>query len=308
MGYLATPIDIVPGLHPSGRSARRCHFVLSASVDRYSTSTEPGPIDRCRRRGAISAPAIWLRGWNRAARRSHACAIQARGGGTDTASSGARPGLGVGETAGPGRGSAFTPDVGAHARPLLGDETSRLPPHDRGALAIEVDEQERSPPRRAHSRNARHAPGPTRRSPGDTGAVAWRLQFRVVGWRDRRLRRLPVWSLRCDRPHVSDCATPSGGRPHRRRLAERTGCTPGGACEPLELPVVVARASAGSADSHVWAARVADPHARAIKPAPADPSCRRTTTTESHAHRTHCWHDNARPPLQCGGKRVPTCR
>src|SRR3954447_20384106 len=37
-----------------------------------------------------------------------------------------------------------------------------------------------------------------------------------------------------------------------------------------QLPVVVARASAGSADSHVWAARVADPHTRAIKPAPAD--------------------------------------
>src|SRR3954447_22518417 len=173
MGYLATPIDIVPGLHPSGRSARRCHFVLSASVDRYSTSTEPGPIDRCRRRGAISAPAIWLRGWHRAARRSHACAIQARGGGTDTASSGARPGLGGWETAGAGRVRAgvwgkrpggdvaplFPRDVGARARPLLGDETSGLPPHDRGALAIEVDEQERSPPRRAHSRNARHAAG-----------------------------------------------------------------------------------------------------------------------------------------------------
>src|SRR4051794_29392096 len=37
-----------------------------------------------------------------------------------------------------------------------------------------------------------------------------------------------------------------------------------------QLPVVVARAPAGSADSHVWAARVADPHPRPIKPTPAD--------------------------------------
>src|SRR3954451_1770337 len=37
-----------------------------------------------------------------------------------------------------------------------------------------------------------------------------------------------------------------------------------------QLPVVVARASAGSADGHVWAARVADPHARPITTAPAD--------------------------------------
>src|SRR3954452_23985677 len=117
-----------------------CAGSCGPQLIRCWTSTQPGPIDRCRRRGPIGPPAIWLRaGTERLEDRTHvrsgpgeAAPIQRPAELVPARVLGKRPGRDV--------VPHLARDVGPHARPLLGDETSRLPPHERGALAVEVDE------------------------------------------------------------------------------------------------------------------------------------------------------------------------
>jgi len=149
--------DIVPNFIPAAGQldvAIVLRRILWASVDPLLDEYSTGPHRSLPPARAISAPAIWLRaGTERLEDRMHvrsgpgaAAPIQRPAELVPARVLGKRPGRDV--------VPHLPRDVGPHARPLLGDETSRLPPHDRGALAVEVEEHERSPPRRAHSRKS----------------------------------------------------------------------------------------------------------------------------------------------------------